>query len=106
MTHIALNDELYKTIHSIFLESHEIDEKGALIEASLMIALSKRDKYLNECGEFERKHQMSFAELQKKVRAEKEKEDFQTEDDLNDWEFAIYSLGWWDNKVKELNRVL
>lgn len=105
MTNIAMNDELLKSIHSIFLESHETDEQGALVEVSLMIAISKRDKYMGECRKLEDKYNMTFENLQSKIRAEKGKEDYEIEDDLNDWEFALTSLKWWDSKVTELNRV-
>ena len=105
MINIAVNDELLKSIHSVFLESHETDEEGALVEVSLMIAISKRDKYLSECRRFEDKYKTTFESLVSKVRAEKGKEDFEVEDDLNDWEFAVTSLKWWDSKVAELNRV-
>ena len=105
MINIAVNDELLKSIHSVFLESHETDEEGALVEVSLMIAISKRDKYLSECRRLENKYKTTFENLMSRVRAEKGKEDFEVEDDLNDWEFAVTSLKWWDSKVAELNRV-
>lgn len=105
MTNIAVDENLLKSIHSVFLESHETDEEGALVEVSLMIAISKRDKYLSECKRFEDKYKMTFDALETKARAEKGKEDFEIEDDLNDWEFALTSLKWWDSKVVELNRV-
>ena len=45
---------------------------------------------------------MTFKEFESSVHAHKGREDFAKEADIEDWEFALNVLQWWEGKVKEL----
>ena len=68
----------------------------------LMVALSKVEQYKAECEFFSNKYQMKLEEFEVSLHKEKGKEDFQKEEDLDDWEFALHALKWWGKKVKRL----
>lgn len=44
-------------------------------------------------------------EFERLIHSEKDREDFQLEEDLEDWEFSLSALKWWQAKVKELQGV-
>ena len=91
-----------QAINSILEKSNGISKEEALAEFSLLIALSKRDKYKMECQKWGNKYQMSFEEFEKNLHAHKNQEDYEKESDLDDWEFAISSLKWWQDRIEEL----
>jgi hypothetical protein len=39
------------------------------------------------------------------IFTERGSEDFDMEDDINDWEFSLEALKWWEKKIKELQDV-
>jgi hypothetical protein len=69
---------------------------------ALMTAMSKREQYRAECESLAKKHGRTLAEFESAVHAAKDREDFGTEDDLEDWEFAAHALAWWTAKIEEL----
>jgi hypothetical protein len=71
-------------------------------DQALLIALSKIEQYKAECDYFEHKYGSVVGEFEAALRAEKGKEDFQQEEDLDDWEFANAALKWWTGKADEL----
>lgn len=80
--------EVNETIKTIFEQSDGMNSEEALKEVSLLIALSKRDKYQMECQHFEKHlHTISNAE------------DYDKENDLDDCEFAVSSLNWWQKRI-------
>lgn len=68
----------------------------------LMVAFSKVEQYKTECEFFGKKYRMKLEEFELFLHKEKGKEDFQKEEDLEDWEFALNALQWWEKKVKRL----
>jgi len=69
---------------------------------SLMVALTKVDQYQAECDFFQHKYQMVLEEFERQIHAEQGVEDFTQEEDLEDWEFAVQALKWWQAKVRGL----
>jgi len=94
-----------QAIDSILEKSGGMSKDDALKEISLLIALSKRDKYELECHQFEQKHKMNFHNFEKLLHAQKNQEDYEKESDLDDWEFAISSREWWQKQIEELANV-
>lgn len=92
----------YQTIDSILEKSMGITRQDALKEVSLLIALSKRDKYEMECQKFKRKYKLNFSELERKIHSKKNHEIYEIENDLDDWEFARSSSKWWNQRIEEL----
>ena len=69
---------------------------------SLLIAISKRDKYRMECQQYEKKYQMEVSEFEKRLHSNVNQEDYKGESDLDNWESALSSLNWWEKQIKEL----
>lgn len=69
---------------------------------ALMVALSRLEQYQAECELFEKKHKMSLEQFERLVHREKGHEDFGQEEDIEDWEFSVNALKWWQAKAKEL----
>ena len=69
---------------------------------ALMTAMSKLEQYRAECESLAKKHGRTLAEFESAAHAVKGREDFDTEDDLEDWEFAAQALVWWQAKIEEL----
>ena len=68
----------------------------------LVLALSRLEQYRGEIESYEKKYGMAFKEFESSVHAHKGGEDFVKEGDIEDWEFALNALQWWEVKVKEL----
>ena len=51
---------------------------------------------------FEQKYGCSFHEFRERIESQENEEDFQQEDDLMDWEFAMENLTLWTTRKKEL----
>jgi hypothetical protein len=94
-----------QTIDSILKQSIGIDREEALKDISLLIAIAKRDRYAMECQRFEKKYNMKFKVFEKSLRKVTGEEDYQKENDLDDWEFAISSQNWWQQKIEALTHV-
>jgi hypothetical protein len=71
-------------------------------DSALLIALSKIDQYRAECDLFKEKYRMELEDLEAGLRKTKGVEDFEKEEDLEDWEFALVALKWWQEKADEL----
>ncbi|HEX9974346.1 MAG TPA: hypothetical protein VGD14_19915 [bacterium] len=92
-----------KTIDLILEKSGDVVNKEEFVkEISLLIALSKRDKYQLECKKFEQKYQTKFDNFENVLHSQKNQEDYSKESDLDDWEFAISSRNWWEQKLSDL----
>jgi hypothetical protein len=73
-------------------------------DAALLFILAKIDQYEGEKEFFENKYKREFHEIEQKAHSVKGSEDFKLEEDLEDWEFAIKSLEYWEeeyNKVRD-----
>lgn len=71
---------------------------------TLLIALSKLEQYQAEREFFEKKYNAPFEQVEQQVHQTRNQEDFAQEAELEDWEFAISALKWWQGKVEELHR--
>lgn len=69
------------------------------------VVISKLQKYQAESAQLETKYGMPFAAFKEKVENMKDSEDFQWEDDLMDWEFAVENIKYWNQILEMLNRV-
>ena len=67
-----------------------------------IMSLSKLEQYKAEVEYFETKYGIAFVEFDILVHKEKGKEDFKKEEDLEDWEFAVNALKWWQEKLEGL----
>jgi len=75
-------------------------------EWSLMVALTKVEQYQAECMYFQQKYQTSLADFEQRLHAVKGIEAFEKEEDLDDWEFAINSLKWWQARVQDMQNAI
>ncbi len=48
---------------------------------------------------------MKFKIFEHSLGKAKNEEDYQKENDLDNWEFALSSLNWWQQKIEELKYV-
>lgn len=92
------------TIHEI-LEKEGINENAVLREHALFVALSKKAFYESECRRFELKFGLSFDSAMKRHLGQTNKEDFQVSDDINEWEYAVKALAWWNARIEEVRLV-
>jgi len=63
--------------------------------------MSKMEGYKQEVKLFEKKYKSDYTSFLKKVRKLK-KEDFEKEDDIMDWEWAVESINHLEKKLKSL----
>jgi len=94
-----------QTIDLILNRSGDVNREEMLKEISLLIVLSKRDKYQIESRKFEQKYGVDFLAFERILHSRKNHEDYQKESDLDDWEFALSSIKWWEKKIEEILNV-
>lgn len=94
-----------ESIDLILQKSGEMNKEDLTREISLLIALSKRDKYQLECRKFEHKYQMNLKDFERMLHSQSNREDYTKESDLDDWEFAISSRTWWEKRIEEILNV-
>jgi hypothetical protein len=94
---IVIKDEVKNVFDSV-----GINDIGRFIEKeAIMMLLAKESKFRAEYNLFKNKYNAEFEEYEQKVRQSKV-EDFETEDDLMDWEFAFRVLESIEKKKKAL----
>ena len=81
------------------MDKENINPENALKEYVILDLLNKRDKYSSQIKAFESRYQPKFEQIEKKVHSRKNVEDYQTEEDLMEWEFAL-------NNIEEINNYL
>lgn len=91
-------------IMSSFYNEMHISPLNILREYAISTIYSKIGKYESESHLFEKKYKCSFEQFKKKVESMENKENFQWEDDLMDWEFAFENIKYWQNKLKEIEK--
>jgi len=69
---------------------------------ALLTAMSRVEQYRAECEALQKKYGKSLAEFERATHAIKGQEDFAVEEAIDDWEFAVGALIWWQSKVEEL----
>lgn len=68
------------------------DLKSFIKNQALLMLVAKIDKYTAEKKRYEAKYHTSFAEFQKKMEQMHGMEDFETDDDFLDWQFAVEAM--------------
>ena len=77
-------------------------------DAVLLFVLSKIDQYKGENEFFKNKYKKDFNIVEQEAHSVKGRENFKLEEDLEDWEFAIKSLEYWEkeyHKIRNHSRV-
>ncbi len=82
----------------VLLEQGYDSSEELIRDWSLMVALSRLEQYQAEYEFFERKYNMSLEKLEYLAHEQKGQEDFEQEEDLDDWEFSVQALKWWQAK--------
>ena len=96
---ININEELGN-----LMDKENINPNNALKEYVILDLLNKRDKYFTQIKAFESKYKAQFDDVEKKVHSKKNTEDYQTEEDLMEWEFALNSLKEIDNYLEKVDK--
>lgn len=99
--HIKKDFEIPDDLMNIYQEM-EVSPVGLLKNYALNLVNSKIHKYEAEKSCFEKKYGQSLEDFRRKVDAIENEENFEWEDDLNDWEFAVENLKYWKRKAAEL----
>ena len=97
------NIQVPKKLQKIYKEL-EISPTNLLKQYILNIIYGKINKYEAESFTFKKKYNCSFNEFKKKVENMENKECFEWEDDLMDWEFAYKNMKYWKSKIKKINK--
>ncbi len=84
------------------LRNEQINPENALREFALINLLNKKEKYLLEIKKFENKYKSNFSDFEKLIHSRKDEENFEIEDDLMDWEFAIECIKSLDEDLKKI----
>ena len=71
-------------------------------DAVLLFVLSKIDQYKGEKEFFKNKYKKDFNVVEQEAHSIKGREDFKLEEDLEDWEFAIESLDYWEKEYQKI----
>ncbi len=99
--HIKKDFEIPDELMSIYQEM-EVSPVGLLKNYALNLVHGKIHKYEVEKSCFEKKYGQSLEDFGRKVDATENEENFEWEDDLKDWEFAVENLKYWKKKAAEL----
>lgn len=100
-TEVGMQVEIRDEVKAVF-DSFGMTDLNAIIEnEAVMMLLSKEAGYRAEYNKFKTKYDAEFYEFKEKVEASG-KEDFEVEDDLMDWEFAVHALANIEKKKKAL----
>jgi hypothetical protein len=67
---------------------------------------TKLQKYIAESMTFEKKYNLKFLEFKENIEKKTEDEDFDLENDLMDWEFAIKNILYWQEKLDRLGNTI
>jgi hypothetical protein len=81
-----------------FYQEAAISPADLLRNYALNHILSKIHKYEAEDNHFRKKYSCNFEDFKIKVESMQDEENFEWEDDLMDWEFAVENLAVWKRK--------
>jgi len=90
------------SINEVLLREGYGSPHALIKDWALIVALSKLEKYRAECDFFQKKYGTTLEDFEAQLHRERGQEDFEKEDDINDWEFSLEALKWWEKKIKEL----
>ena len=92
-----ISDDLLKALNYSNAEE-------AALDMILLCARSRFSEFAQEAKRFEQKYQMDLETFQRVVEARVNEEDFEQEEDLMAWKFAIEAAEYWRQKIEELER--
>lgn len=98
---IELPKKLYTPVHNVIQETEFKNETDALVDFSLIIAMTKLSEFADECNRFRDKYCIDFEDFESRVKKAK-KEKFKEWDDYLEWKFAEKGRNHWANRIKEL----
>ncbi|PIQ94176.1 MAG: hypothetical protein COY75_03815 [Nitrospirae bacterium CG_4_10_14_0_8_um_filter_41_23] len=93
--------EIPDKLKNIYREM-EISPAGLLKNYALNLVYGKIQKCEAENIFFEKKYGCTLREFKQKIKKMKNEENFEWEDDLMDWEFAVENVRYWQKKAQEL----
>lgn len=91
-----------QTVKEIFFREGYESYENYIHDSALLISLSKIDQYEAECEFYKEKYEMDIESFETILHKERGKENFDQEEDLEDWEFAIHAVNWWKERADEL----
>jgi hypothetical protein len=97
--------KMTSVVKDILFEDGYSSSEEALKDWALFVALSRVEQYRSERECFEERYGMPLEAFENELHADKGFEDFQKEGDLEDWAFACKALSWWEEKLKDIQRV-
>ncbi|MBF0228134.1 MAG: hypothetical protein HQK63_00845 [Desulfamplus sp.] len=77
-------------------------EQAIIRDHLTLQGFEKKSKFEAECIYFESKYGCKLEDFRKSLEIDN-KEYFEKEDDLMDWEYACSSLKWWQSRLEELS---
>lgn len=89
-------------VKEVFLKEGYLSSDEFIGKFALVVALSKVEQYRAENDFFESKYRMKLDEFDSVLHKEKGREDFEKEEDVEDWEFALSAMRRWEERLKEL----
>lgn len=101
MPHLKEEFEIPNKLKDIYREM-EVSPMGLLKNYALTLIHGKIHKYEVENMHFEKKYGCTFEEFRHKVEGMRNEENFEWDDDLMDWEFAVENIKYWQKKAQEL----
>ena len=93
------------SLNEVLLREGYGSPRALMKDWALIVALSKVEQYRAECDFFQKKYGMTMEDFESHLHGERGSENFEKEDDINDWEFSLEALKWWEKKIKELQDV-
>lgn len=90
-------------INNLYSEMH-ISPENILRGYAISTIYSKIDKYKSESNLLERKYKCAYQQFKNRVETMENEENFQWEDDLMDWQFAVENINYWQNKLEEIEK--
>jgi hypothetical protein len=91
-------------VEDILLKEGYTSAESLIKDTSYLFALARIEQYKAECEFYENKYRTKVKKFEQSLHKKVGKEDFQKEEDLEDWEFAVAALAWWTEKAKELKK--
>jgi hypothetical protein len=88
--------------HEILFKEGYTSSESFIRDSALIIALSKIDQYKAECDSYMGKYGLEMEKFKAVLHKDKGTENFEKEEDLEDWEFAVQAVRWWQEKADEL----
>ncbi|PIU64350.1 MAG: hypothetical protein COS84_08505 [Armatimonadetes bacterium CG07_land_8_20_14_0_80_40_9] len=98
-----MKSERADIIRDVLMEDGYESKDQVVDSFTIMIVLSKIDKYKSECAKYEKKYDCSLDALKSRIEKMEGEEEFEIEDDLMDWEFAENAKKLWQKRLEVLN---